>query len=295
MIVYKITNKINGKIYIGQTVSTLSTRWSQHVNNALKGKASMVISKAIKKYGPDSFERKVLVRCNSIEEMNHRETYYIGIFRSTIPVGYNVDSGGKNKRTHESTKEKLSKAKMGKKKGPHSEQHRKRLSEAHKGRVYPNRVLSEETRNKMSMANSGSNNGMFGKKHTEKTRNKISELNKGKHIGEKNPFFGKKHTEETKEKISKSRMGKYSGCNNPQFGLIGELSPNFGRKATIAAKKNMSRGQDRVKIKVLCINNAVIYDSITQAARSLSISTAGIRKVLNNKTNSVKGFTFKKV
>jgi group I intron endonuclease len=295
MIIYILTNKINGKIYIGQTVSTLNVRWSQHVHEALKTDSDRVIAKAIRKYGPDEFNRKILARCNTMEEMNHREKYYIKLFGSLVPVGYNIDDGGKNKRMHEITKQKLSKARMGKKLGPHTEEHKKNLSIAHKGRKYPNRVDSEETKKKRSLATSGSNNPNFGKKWTEEMKKKASEIKKGTGVGADNPFFGKKHTVESRTKISKSRIGKYSGENNPQFGLRGELSPNFDRKATEEAKQNMSRGQDKVKIKILCINNGVIYESMSQAAKALSVSMAGIRKVLKNKTPAVKGLVFKKV
>ncbi len=295
MILYKLTNKINGKIYIGQSVSTLNVRWSQHIHSALKKNSKQVICAAIRKYGPDVFDRKILSRCNTMEEMNHREKYYIKLFSSLVPVGYNIDDGGKNKKMHETTKEKLSKAMMGKKRGPHTEEHKKNLSMAHKGRKYPDRNISKETRQKISIANSGPNNCMFGKNHTEETKKKISESKKGTQAGENNPFFGKKHTDESKSKISKSRVGRFGGENNPQFGLRGELSPNFGKKRSEISRQNLSRGQDKFKIKVLCINNGVIYQSISQAANALSISKAGITKVLKNKTPAVKGLIFKKV
>lgn len=92
MIIYKITNLINRKIYIGQTTISINKRWSQHCNK----QSNTAISKAIKKYGIKNFEIKVLSRANSIDELNHREAYYIKLFNSLSPSGYNLMSGGKN-------------------------------------------------------------------------------------------------------------------------------------------------------------------------------------------------------
>lgn len=104
MIIYKITNKINGKIYIGQTVQKLSRRWKDH-----RTKNKSAISKAINKYGVDNFEISVICKCDSIEQMNYREEKYIKLFKTRFPEGYNIGFGGGNKRTSNETKTKLSK------------------------------------------------------------------------------------------------------------------------------------------------------------------------------------------
>jgi len=106
MIVYLITNKINGKRYVGQTVQLLNVRWSKHchVSNANKG---MLIVHAIQKYGRDSFEIKVLSKCSSLEEMNYRERYYIKLLKTSSPNGYNILPGGLNSLHTEETKKKI--------------------------------------------------------------------------------------------------------------------------------------------------------------------------------------------
>ena len=84
----------------------------------------------------------------------------------------------------------------------------------------------EEIRIALSKANSiqtkarfanPENNPMYGKHHSEETKAKIREAEKGKFDGEKNPFYGKKHTEETREKMRGNRPS-VSGENNPMYG-----------------------------------------------------------------------------
>lgn len=64
---------------------------------------------------------------------------------------------------------------------------------------------SNETRAKMSQSHSGQNNHMYGRTHTEASRKKISDANKGIGAGENNNFFGKTHTAETKHILSEAR------------------------------------------------------------------------------------------
>lgn len=106
MIIYKIQNKINGKIYIGQTVRTLKERIEEHKRNK-KSK----ISKAIKKYGINNFDIQVIDEVNTIEELNQKEIYYIKKYNS-INNGYNLCDGGNNTKGYKHTeqaKEKMKK------------------------------------------------------------------------------------------------------------------------------------------------------------------------------------------
>lgn len=119
MVIYKITNKINGKIYIGQTNNSLEYRWKQHC--APYSKTNSYLYNSVKCHGKEVFETKIIARCNNQEEMDHRETYYIRLFNTLVPNGYNLRSGGSRGRMHEESKKLLSKVKKGKHYSPSTE------------------------------------------------------------------------------------------------------------------------------------------------------------------------------
>src|SRR3990167_43024 len=104
MIIYKLTNRVNGKIYIGQTTLTLEERFKSHIYNA-KFDKSRVILRAITKYGTENFNKEVLYECSSKEEMNEKEKYFIKYFNSKLPNGYNMTDGGEGAFGYEPTLE----------------------------------------------------------------------------------------------------------------------------------------------------------------------------------------------
>jgi group I intron endonuclease len=93
--IYKITNQINGKVYIGKTVKqNLNTRWSQHVWEAKRG-AKWILQRAIRKYGVSQFTIEPLCRVSTEAELNEREKEFIKLFDSTNhDKGYNLTPGG---------------------------------------------------------------------------------------------------------------------------------------------------------------------------------------------------------
>ena len=113
MIIYKITNTRNGKIYIGQTTETLSKRWKRHCSSYCT--KYMAIARAISKYGKASFIIEEVEKCNSREELNIREHYYIYTYKTLTPYGYNIKAGGNNSPMANSTKQKISNANKGQK------------------------------------------------------------------------------------------------------------------------------------------------------------------------------------
>jgi len=86
---------------------------------------------AIQKYGPEAFEIKLLARCNSLNEMNHREEYYIKLFNTLSKNGYNLTTGGESRTPSAESRRKMSKAGRGRKK---SEKHRASISKALSGK-----------------------------------------------------------------------------------------------------------------------------------------------------------------
>jgi len=196
-IVYKTTNLINGKIYIGKDCK----------NNPEYLGSGIILNKAIEKYGKNNFKKETIYSCKTKTELNDMEIQMIKKYNSFFNhSGYNIASGGIGGDTFTNN--------------PNKEEIRKKISESGKGRI-----VSEETRNKirikqigvprpqttgdlsptkrpevrekMSMANKGKNNPMFGHIYTQEERKKLSIS----HLGHKT-------TQETKDKISKALTGK---------------------------------------------------------------------------------------
>lgn len=94
MIIYKVTNKINGKMYVGCTTKTLKARKRGHVSES-RGRCCHAIHKAIKYYGENNFDWEVIDKALTQQEMFDKETYYIQ-FYDTYKNGYNSTLGADN-------------------------------------------------------------------------------------------------------------------------------------------------------------------------------------------------------
>jgi group I intron endonuclease len=198
--VYVHTNKTNDKKYVGQTCIKPEKRW-----NSGKGyKDNQYFWKAIQKYGWDGFEHEIIASNLTKEEADNFERLLIKEL-DTInqSKGYNLQDGGSHGKPSELSRENIRKAAQ--KRNENEEWHRKQ-SESHIGLQV------------------GENNGMYGKKHSEDSKQKMREASLGKHpseetlgkmrsshLGEKNVMFGKHHTDETKSKISDANKGSNNG------------------------------------------------------------------------------------
>lgn len=117
LVIYKITNLINNKVYIGQT-SNYNERIRHHKQIAFREKSkekNKPLYKSIRKYGINNFKFEIIDRCVSFEESNIKEIEYIKLYNSCVDsgFGYNLDLGGKNGNKSESTKTKISKSHKG--------------------------------------------------------------------------------------------------------------------------------------------------------------------------------------
>jgi hypothetical protein len=81
---------------------------------------------------------------------------------------------------------------------------------------------SQFTEEERSDMRSGEKNGRYGKEVRDSTRQKISQANKGRLVGNKHPLWGVGHTEESKKKMSLSQKGKRVGSKNPMYGKVGK-------------------------------------------------------------------------
>jgi group I intron endonuclease len=99
MHIYKITNTVNGKIYIGQTIQqNPKMRWYSHLADARGGKKSYLLD-SIRKYGPEQFDWQIIDSAVSIDDLNLKEEYWLNIFRQQGITVYNNREAGRNK-TH---------------------------------------------------------------------------------------------------------------------------------------------------------------------------------------------------
>lgn len=113
-VIYKITNKINSKLYIGQSTNFL-TRCRLHEEVGFNVKSRQYnhpLYKSIRKYGIANFEIEIIDHCSSLDELNEREIYYISTFDTIIDhgKGYNLEYGGKNGLKSQATRAKMRKS-----------------------------------------------------------------------------------------------------------------------------------------------------------------------------------------
>ena len=107
MVVYKIVNTVNGKVYIGQTIQPLNIRWKRHRFDAVHG-SKYAIHQAIRKYGEDNFEISIIDTATTRDELDAKEIYWIEVYDSICPNGYNLCEGGHSPRWTEETRRKHS-------------------------------------------------------------------------------------------------------------------------------------------------------------------------------------------
>lgn len=213
MIIYKIINIINNKLYVGKTVKTLSHRIYAHIKNSEK--SNQYIHRAMCKYGIKNFKWEIIE--NVVSDLNEREKYWIKTLNSLHPNGYNLTVGGeggdtwsvlgrghsketinKMRLSHTGKKHSMeSRLKMSsKRKGiPKSLEYRKKLSQSLRNK-WEGSIMPESQRKKISLS-------LMGHKRTEVARANMS-------FGQ----TGRKHSCETRMKISMSQKGKKRGPYN---------------------------------------------------------------------------------
>lgn len=96
--IYKIENKVNNKIYIGQTSRTIEERYSEHLRCAFIRGYKQPLYNAMRKYGKEAFKISLVEECDA-NDVNNREIYYIDKY-DTYKNGYNATLGGEGKLTN---------------------------------------------------------------------------------------------------------------------------------------------------------------------------------------------------
>lgn len=224
--IYKIINKINNKVYVGQSISP-KHRWQAHKRSV--NKPIQVIHHALIKYGIDNFAYEIIACCFGFDAANEAETTIVKQEKSLVPNGYNVSNGGFN--------------------APKTEEWKKKVIATRKAK--DNYKHSEDTKRKIALANAGKNyHGPLKLGHnirnTGKTRFKPNQVfpNTGSkmpgHVKQKllEANIGRILSEEHREKLSKVRKGKvHSGSF--KAGISSHNKTNFTEQQIIEIKNDL--------------------------------------------------------
>ena len=318
MIIYMVRNKINNKIYFGQTSQEGGFN-KRYKNNFPNKTHNQHIKRAIDKYGWENFEVvKEFDKAKNLDELNALEDMYIKMWDTTNPnKGYNKKSGGNVCVFTEETIEKLKQAKIGQFIGEdnpfhgktHSDETKQKISNAMKGRFCgtnsPNygKTYSEETRRKMGSAN-------VGKIHSEETKKKWSEQRQGVKNARARKVvqysldgefirvwdFMKQAGNELKINpigITKCCRGASKSAGGFLWAYVDE-NGNYPQNLKPREDKRDSQG---LKIEQYEKDGTLVttWNSMREASEALKISTGGICACCKGKIKTYKGYIWKYV
>lgn len=227
-IIYKATNVVNNKSYIGQTIDILEKRIHSHKKSSFRKNHSQynyLFHRAIRKYGIESFLWEIIEVCNT-PELNDKEIFYIKQFKTYAPDGengYNLTRGGDNNfgssgKYHYLNRMSKRKKELWLKKNRIGCRNPNFNNPNLKGENHFTNKMSDDDYEKWVSNFKGDNN--YQKKLSKRERkercwiNKLSKEEKenwkiNNIVGENNPFF----------KAVKNNPEKYRGKNNPLFGV----------------------------------------------------------------------------
>ena len=254
MIIYKITNNVNGKIYIGMTTQSISVRFAQHISLSKNSDINTIISKAIRKYGRDNFTISEIDNAENIDDLKKKEAEHIIDCKTIAPNGYNIKKGGQVGGNGG--------ANLGK---TWSKEAKKRHSKTMIDRnIIP---WNKDTK------------GVSCKNKTSFTTQSTS--------GEKNPFYGKTHSKESMDKISEANKKRYSttesrikhsiACGGKWFEVY-KIVKSTGAKRNFKIIKNEYIGS---------------WISQAECSKDLDIRRSSISLCLNNKIRYSNNYVFR--
>lgn len=259
MIIYRITNKNNGKKYIGQTKTDLQKRWRNHINNPDTRSA---IAAAINKYGEDSFEIEELAKADNQDQLDELERLYIDLNDSMAPNGYNLKTGGlEGSRYGIESREKMSKAKI----GNHASQETKdKMSKTHKERwLDPNLREQKSASSKKVWSD-------------PEYREKISKARKEYWADEGNRQLA---SNRAKQMVDDEYLKRVSDGVKKAF-LRKDVKDRL-KKATDKNKKSVIRSDGKT------------FDSLKSAAEASGTRSSSIARCISGRYKSAGGFTWK--
>jgi group I intron endonuclease len=258
-VIYKISNKINQKIYVG-SAKYFNRRYNLHKHHLLKNThPNKILQNFVNKYGFDNLIFEIIETCDEGNLLN-REQFYIDNLNPEFNVHKIANSPKGLKRT-EQQKANIKNGRLnngGYAKGwNHSEEAKKKISLAHKGKV-----VTELQKKKQSEK-------MTGKVVSIETRIKISNSTKGKVFNDA-----------TIKKLSQSKLSEL----NPNYGKIGELHHNYG--------KSWKQKNPKQSKQVIDKSTNTIYKSAKEASDLLGIGYSTLYKYLMGQNPNVTKFEY---
>lgn len=258
MIIYKITNIINKKVYVGQTTWPFNHRRSIHFSKLRRNEhQNKHLQSSFNKHGKQNFIFEIIEKdIQTHEELNEKEMFWIKELNSCDPVrGYNIEIGGSKKRRDgyvvwNKGLPKEKQPRFGKKLDPMIIQERlaAKVPKQKKQKVYTKKIAW--------------NKGI---------KTSLIPWNKGL-PKEKQSMYGKKHSEETRKRQSESAKKRiYS-------------------EAQLERAKQNGKTQSR---PIYCLTNKKTYESISHASKELGLRRASINLFFSGKRKHVQGFLFK--
>lgn len=231
-IIYLATNIENKKQYVGQTIKSLEERWGKHVQDARLSRDNCYLHNALRKHGKSVFSLSVLHLCETKEEMNFVEMFYIHFLSTKFPDGYNLTDGGE-----------------GKSGSKHTEESKRKMSESSKGQAAWNKGLKmpEEAKKRLSLMTKGRVPWNKGKKDLQVgwlkgTKGLVKAWNKGLNLPPLSDdhkqklsvaLTGQKRSEEDRIKISEGLKVSWSKNRQPRSprGANGRFLKNGKRQS----------------------------------------------------------------
>lgn len=239
--IYMHKNKINGKVYIGQTCQKPEYRW----NNGEGYKESPYFYQAIKKYGWDSFEHIILFEGLTANEANQKEIDLIKEYNTMDEnFGYNCQAGGQSRVINDATREK-------------NKQHAVKMWQNPEHKLRMSQIMKEKWKDPKYRQKQEEHRKNHPHTISEEGKKKISEARKAYIAKHGTPTQGIGHTEETKEKLRLSKLG--------------DKNPMYGKKHTEEEIQNL---REKSSHPIMCVETQQIFSSHKEAAAWCGLSSA---------------------
>lgn len=324
--IYLITNSVNDKKYVGQTVQKLKDRWGAHCCKSVI-KRGRPIALAIAKYGKEVFEIKEIDRADSIEEANKKEVYWTNFYNCFAPNGYSLKAGGRfYSHLSEETKKKISLRHKGKKLSieqienmraarlgrKHTPEHKRKISESSKGRIPTSEALQKRSTKlcKRYFLRSPNNeiievinlkrfckeNGFC---YSSFIHNIVSKKNiwKGwllvKNCGLMSKYIGsQRHPAPSSQEFSSWEDYPEEPLKDKPIRKTGFTPSEESRKKMSLARKGIPRPEYWKRVIQLNLDGEIINDfpSLTEAAKITKIRLSAIHNCLSGKSKTSGGY-----